>query len=455
MRRLTRGAKFVRGAIALLAFVVRPAFAQVKTPSTYAIDLPTALRLADAQNLDVQVARERVKEALANRTSANEQFIPWLAPGVTWHRREGVAQASPSGIIGNAEYVGYSPGVGLSAQSTLGDAIYNSLATKQLVRASSEGLAVQRQDAAFQAANGYFELAKAKALVDVVREALATSQNYQQQLHDAVTVGIAFRGDELRVQTQSEHYQVVLRQALAQQRLAGVELARVLHLDPSVELVPQTAELVPLTLFDSTTSVESLLARAVRSRPEIKQTDALIAAGRATRDAAVYGPLIPSVGAQLFGGALGGGPDSAHRRIGAMRDYAFAVTWRIGPGGLFDRGRIDASKAQLAARELSDSKLKDGIAAEVVAGLTRIRALSDQIGLAETSLRTATEALRLTRDRRQFGVGIVLEDIQAQQAVTQARSDYITAIAEFNKAQYSLNRAVGDDTSRATPAPKP
>lgn len=453
MRRMLRGARFVRRAMVIVVLAAGPVRAQVNATSSYAIDLPTALRLADAQNLDVQVARERVKEAMANRTSAIEQFVPWLAPGVTWHRREGVAQASPSGIIGNAEYVGYSPGVGVSAQSTLGDAIYNSLATKQLVRASNAGLATQRQDAAFQAATGYFDLAKARALADVVRDALATSQDYQRQLHDAVAIGIAFKGDELRVQAQSEHYQVALRQALAQQRVAAVDLARVLHLDASVELVPEAAELVPLALFDSTTTVESLLDRAVRSRPELKQTEALVAAGRTARDAAVYGPLIPTVGAQFFGGWLGGGPDTAQGRVGAVRDYALGVTWRIGPGGLFDRGRIDASKAQLAARELSAAKLKDGISAEVVAGLTRIHALSDQIALSEAGLRTANEALRLTRERKQFGVGIVLEDIQAQQAVTQAQSDYITAVAEFNKAQYALSRAVGAGPGSATPSP--
>jgi outer membrane protein TolC len=40
-------------------------------------------------------------------------------------------------------------------------------------------------------------------------------------------------------------------------------------------------------------------------------------------------------------------------------------------------------------------------------------------------------------------VGIVLEDIQAQQDLTQARSDYFTALAEYNKSQYGLNTAVG------------
>jgi outer membrane protein TolC len=38
---------------------------------------------------------------------------------------------------------------------------------------------------------------------------------------------------------------------------------------------------------------------------------------------------------------------------------------------------------------------------------------------------------------------IVLENIQAQQDLTQARSEYLTALAEYNKAQYGLNKAVG------------
>ncbi len=51
------------------------------TNNVYPIDLPTALRLANAQNLDIQIARERLKEAKANHESAVEQFFPWISPG--------------------------------------------------------------------------------------------------------------------------------------------------------------------------------------------------------------------------------------------------------------------------------------------------------------------------------------------------------------------------------------
>ncbi len=410
----------------------------------YPIDLPTTLRLAGAQNLDIQIAREHLNEALANRQSALERFFPWVAPGVTDHRRDGVAQAVPSGVISDAHFQSYSPGAALAAQMALGDAIYNSLAAKQLLKASDQGLETQRQDSTLSAALGYFDLAKAKALVEVVRQALATSQDYQQQLHVAVLAGIAFKGDELRVQSQTEHYEIALRQTLEQQRVAAANLAQLLHLDSRVELIPEETELLPLTLYETNSSLDRLVVQAMTSRPELKQSQAFISAARAGKNGAVYGPLIPSVGAQVFGGGLGGGPDSGPSNLGAEGDYAVGVSWRIGPGGLFDSGRVNASKARLAAARLSDSRLKDIIISQVVASLARVQSLAGQIELAKHNLKTAGETLRLTRERKQFGVGVVLEDIQAQQDLNQARSDYVAALAEYNKAQYGLSRAAGN-----------
>jgi outer membrane protein TolC len=42
-----------------------------------------------------------------------------------------------------------------------------------------------------------------------------------------------------------------------------------------------------------------------------------------------------------------------------------------------------------------------------------------------------------------LGVGAVLEDVLAEQDLTRARLDFVTAIAEFNKAQFSLLKATG------------
>lgn len=427
---------------ALAAVIAAQANAQA-APQDYPIDLPTALRLANAQNLDVQIARESVRQAEAQRSSAVEQFLPWISPGIGYHRRDGVAQASPSGIIGNAAYASSSPGGSIVAQVSVGDAYYNSLAARQLVTASEEGLETQRQGAVLLAAQGYFELLKTKALAGVLRSAIGVSQNYQTQLHNAVAAGVAFRGDELRVQSQTEHYQLLLRDAVAQQRVAAVDLVRVLHLVPTTELVARDSDLVPVTVVDTTSSADSLIAKAMRARPELRRAMAVVEASEASHRGAVYGPLIPAVGVQGFAGVLGGGPDTGRTRVAGMTDYTLSVGWRLGPGGLFDAGRINAANAQLSTAKLNQEKLRESVAAEVLAALARVRAFGAEIVLAQRTLASAQETLRLTEARREFGVGVVLEDIQAQQALTQAQSDYVNAIAQFNKSQYALSVAIG------------
>ena len=421
-----------------------PGAAPATNETVSRIDLPTTLRLAGARNLDIQIAREHLAEAQANRRTAIEQFFPWVTAGIAYNRGDGATENVPPGTVSEAHYQFYNPGAALNAQTDLGDAIYHSLAAKQLVKASDQALETQRQDAIVSAAQGYFDLVKAKALADVARQAIQISQDYQQELHAAVAAGVAFKGDELRVQTQTEQYKIGLQRTLEQQRVAAVNLAQVLHLDSRVELAPLDAGLTPLGLFPTNASLDVLVERAMRARPELKQSEALLGAERAAKNGAVYGPLIPSLGAQAFGGGLGGGPDGGPgTTLAAEGAYMVGLNWRIGPGGLFDSGRIHASKARLAVAQLADSKLKDTVIAQVVAGLVQVNSAAARIGLAQRNLNTASETLRLTRQRKQYGVGIVLEDIQAQQALTRAHADYVTAVAEHNKAQYALNKAVG------------
>jgi len=433
----------INGAAVALVLGVFSASAQTTNDSVFPIDLPTTLRLVGAQNLDIQIAREALNEAKANRASAVEQFFPWIAPGVTFHRRDGVAQSVPSGVISDAHFQSYSPGATLAAQVPLGDAIYNSLAAKQLVKATDQALETQRQEAILAAAQGYFDLVKAKAQVEVIDQAIGISQDYEQQLHVAVQAGIVFRGDELRVQAQTEEYRLEREQAIEQERVAGVNLSQILHLDSRVALNPQDKGVESVTLVPTNSVMSELVEQALRSRPELKRSEAYLAATRATKNGAVYGPLIPSVGAQVYGGGLGGGPDGAPDAFGPEGDYTVGVSWRIGAGGLFDSGRINASKARLVTAELSDAKLKDAIVSDVVTSLTRMNSAANRIGLAESHLNTAGETSRLTRERKEFGVGIVLEDILAQQALTQGRSAYINALTDYNKAQFALEKAIG------------
>ncbi len=406
------------------------------------IDLSTALRLAGAQNLDVQIAQERLDEAKANHQSAVAQFFPWLTPGITYRQHNDNIQDVAGNIIAVNKY-SYAPGAALAVQVDLGDAIYKSLASKQLANAAGHALNAQRQDTVLAAAQGYFDLALAQGSAAVAREAVKISGDYEAQLRNAVAAGLAFKGDALRAGVQTARNELALRQALEQQRVAAARLAQTLRLDPAVELVARDDDLAPLALIATNTALSSALAQTFASHPELKQSQSLVAAAKDAKNGATVGPWIPTVGASAFWGGLGGGRSGGADTFGPQEDYAIGVSWRIGPGGLFDFTRSHASESRLKAASLGAEKIRDDLARQVVEAFTRWQSLGDQIQTTKRALAAAEEGLRLAEQRKEFAVGIVLETIQAEQDLTRARLDYLTTVARFNQAQYSLRKLTG------------
>ncbi len=410
---------------------------------TVLIDLPSALRLAGARNLDVQLAREKVAEAYAAQESAIERFFPWVAPGITYRRHDNLIQ-NTEGVIEDVHKQSYSPGAAIAAQTDLGDAIFKSLEAHQLTKAARHGFDAQQQETTLAAARGYFDLAAAHETVAVAREALRLSADYATEIDRAVEAGIAFKGDALRVKVQQQRDEIALRRAEEDVRLASAKLVQILHLDPIVELVPsRRGGIVPLSIVSTTDSLGDLVSQALAARPETRQSAALLSAAQHAKNGSIYGPLIPSVGGQAFFGGLGGGMNGDTGHFGESEDYVALLNWRVGPGGLFDFGNIHAQQARLRSATFAADKMIDQVANEVITSHTRLRSLTDQIATAKQSLSDAAEALRLGQERKEFGVGVVLETIQAEQDLARARNDYLNLVTDYNKTQYALLRALG------------
>ncbi len=409
----------------------------------YVIDLPAALRLANAQSLDVKIAREKLTEAKALHSSATSQFFPWLEPGIAYRRHDNLIQAVDGQFL-TVHKQSYAPGATLAAQVDLGEAIYKNLSAKQQVHFAEHALAAQRQETTLAAAQNYFALLFAQAAAGVSQESIRISTNYEAQVVQAVAAGLVFKGDELRVRTQTERNRLTLRQAIEQKQTASARLAQTLRLAAGVDLVATDSDLAPLNIFEAKSSLGSLIAQAIAERPDRKQSAAAIASARATKDGAVFGPLIPSIGAQAFVGGLGGDSSAGPSKFGDQEEYFVGVSWRIGPGGLFDVGRTRAAESRLKSSELAAQKLDDEISRQVVDAFMRVQSLRDQIDAAKRVLAAAEAGLRLAQLRKEFAVGIVLENIQAEQELTRARFDYLKAITEFNSAQYVLRRVLGN-----------
>ncbi len=407
-----------------------------------AIDLPSTLQLAGARSLDVQTAREKLTEAKAIHESSVWQFFPSITPGIGYRRHDNLIQ-DVAGNITDVHKDSYTVGPTIAMQLDLGDAIYKKLAARQLVTAAESALETQHQESVLNAVKSYFDLTKAQAATRVTAEAVRISNDYAAQVKQAVTAGIAFKGDALRAEVQADRNKLALRQAEEESAAAAARLSSALHLDFKIILATPVNDLVPLALVATNTALDSLVSQALAARPEVKQSHAQIEAARKLKDGAKYGPLVPALGAQVFAGGLGGGIDGGPGRFGESEDYQLTLGWKIGPGGLFDRGRIRASEARLKISQIEDVKTSDKITREVVESQNRMLSLSDQLSTVRHTVQASEEALRLADERKEFAVGLVLEHVQAEQELTRARLDYLTTVSEFNKAQFTLKKAIG------------
>jgi len=424
-------------------------FAQAQPVSTHtgptSIDLPTAMRLAGANNLEVQIAREKVAEASAASDATRAKFFPWFSPSIVVRRHEENIQAVNGPII-DAEKQSLGAGIAINAQVDLGETYYQSLAAKQRVRAQQAALSTRQRDMTQQAVAAYFDLARARAAVAAAEDSARITGRHAQQIAATAEAGLTFRGDAARVRAAHERAQLTVVRLQAEQRLAAARLAELLHLDPTVELVPSDTELTPLSLVNTHEELGTLLAKALAGRPELTEAQARLAAAKTERRGADVAPLVPTLGAQAYVGGLGGGVGSTSltNSFDQSSDYSIGLSWRVGPGGLFDRPRQREAAARARRVEFEVERTREAIRTQVVEQYARVRSLESQIRLARTTLEAADETARLSRERRETGVSIALEDLQAEEELSTARREYLATIAEYNVAQYALRLAIGD-----------
>jgi outer membrane protein TolC len=430
------------GAAGLVAAEPTQSQSQAKTGT---IDLPTALRLAGANNLDVEIAREKVNEARAASDSARARFFPWIAPSIVVRRHDENIQAVDGPIL-DADKQSLAAGIGVNAQLDLGETYYQNLVAKQVVRSNEAALAGRQREATYRAAAGYFELLRARAAVIAAEEASRIAERHAEQITATTEAGLTFQGDAARVRAARERAALTLIRVRTDQRLAAARLAEILRLDPTVDLTPPDGDLAPLSFVNADQDLGTLVTHALATRPELDEAAARIEAARVLRRASHRGPLVPTLGAQAYIGGLGGGPGGASlgRDFDTSSDVALGVSWRIGPGGLFDRNRQRETASRERQVELEREKIQDAIRRQVVEQHARLQSLAAQIELARKTLEATDQTARLSRQRRETGVSAALEDLQAEDELARARRDYLGTIADYNLAQYALRYATGD-----------
>lgn len=405
------------------------------------VDLPTVMKLAGANNDEIELARVRHTESIAESKQAWQRFWPTLSLGAGYRGHEGRVQ-DIGGAVFNAHKQQYTVDATVLIDWSPGDLYFAALAAQQKALAAEQLAEKSRRDVVTQSVARYFDLLAAEAALAIIEDDLRLTLEYEKQIQGAVDAGTSFRADLLRVQTQAARAKLSIRQQQERRDLAAAALAEVLRLPPATALRPAKADLVPVRL-NGKTGVASLLSEAAQKRPEIKAASAASSAASIEKDRARVAPLIPNVQAGYTGGGLGGGYSSQWGNFGDTHDFYVGLGWKIGPGGLFDRQRQAIADAREEATQLQAGQIKAAIGREVVEAAAKAQSASDQIAINDEAVHAAEEMVTLAKQRQASQLGVVLEYLLAREELTRARQSRVQAVTDFNKAQHELKRAVG------------
>lgn len=446
-----------------------PAPVPVAAPGerVYPITLATALQLAGAAPLDVQIAGRQVEIAARQLDRAKLLWVPNVSVGVDYFKHTGLEQ-NFAGEILDSNRGTFMAGVGPNLVLPTADAIFSPLAARQDLRARRAVLQAVTNDVTLAVAVAYFDVQQARG--ELAGAVLATTKAEEvSRRAEKLANGLAPPLEATRARVELSRRRQAEATARERWRTASAELVR---LDPTTLVEPAEPPFLTVTVIDPAGTLDALVPVALTNRPELAGQQAVVQAALARLRAEKVRPLVPSValrsvstnpGGTLGWGAFGGGRNNRVGDFAGRSDFDLQLFWEFQNFGLGNRARAGEQRAVHAAATLELFRTQDRVAAEVAAAFAQVTAAADRLRLAEPTLKDAVELVDKSLEglgtTRRAGDLLTLvvrpqEVVAAVQALGQANADYHAAVGDFNRGQFRLYRALGHPP-QALPAVTP
>lgn len=399
------------------------------------LTLEEAIALAEANAFSVRTAQSAVEK---NR-QLNRQFWGNLGP-----------QLSLSGqhLRYAEEQPGFGGGAGQDRSTTAGASLTFPLDVTGVVRtavraqefntkASEEELKAIRNDLRLTVKNAYYDVLLAEGGVVVAEAALAAAKEQERVTTASKEAGTAAQVDVLRVQTEVRRAENTLLAAKNGVVLAKANLNNVL-----ARPMNSSVDVQDLNLGDPLAVSEGAAQEAAQeNRPELS---AIRNAQKALKSAtkAQQGGLLPNLSV-----AVNYQHAFEPRNPFSNADTTTAslnLSWPIFDSGI-TRAKIRQAREDQKQAQIRLEQTQLAISLQVRQAVQNLATAADRLGVARKQVETAQETLRLSELRDREGEGLLLEVLDAQRQLTQARNDLNTAKYDYLAALAALQRAIGRD----------
>jgi outer membrane protein TolC len=300
-------------------------------------------------------------------------------------------------------------------------------------------LTLAKERLAVDVVSSYYDIVRQQGLADVASKAVERSRELLRASEARLEVGLASKLDVFRAELQISQAEetLILRQEALELALDRFKFHLGLEPDDRVELAIEEPEFAPVEV-----DVDELAALALANRLEVREERDRIQDARRTL-AISRQNLLPQLDLNVQYEQLGIGP--SFRESFQFRDNALNVF--LSTSYTLDRAPESASFAlaqiDAGARQRRLRLVEHNVTNEVRAAARNIERLGKSIVLQERNIDFAEKQLRLASLRYQRGLASNFDIIDAENNVIQARSNYVSLVADYHIAKMNLKRVTG------------
>ncbi|MEH2067289.1 MAG: TolC family protein [Nostoc sp.] len=417
-----------------LQFPTKPQEVQIR--ETVPISLTQALELARRNNRDLQAAILELERSRSALRESQATLFPSLElnanPTNNGNGFRNSSSQARTTFTGSAQ-INYDLSTSGNRQATI-------RAAEEQLRLDELTVESQSLEIQLNVTTEYYDLQQADEEVRINQSAVNNAQASLRDTQARLDAGVGTRFDVLQAQVNLANAQQQLTNAISQQQIARRQLATRLSLAQSVNIT--ASDPVGLAgLWQPT--LEETIVRAFQNRPELQQQLAQRNINEQQRRQALsqLGPQIGLVGSYNL-------LDRYNDGVSITDGYSVGGQVNL---NLFDAGAARARAAQsrtnVAIAEAQFASQRDLVRFDVEQYYSQLQANLNNVQTSSVALNQATQALELARLRFQAGVGTQTEVIDAENDLTRAQGNRVTAILDYNRALANLQRSV---TSRAS-----
>ena len=299
---------------------------------------------------------------------------------------------------------------------------------------SEQGVQKAYNDMRSTVTNGYFDMLQADNMQKLGRESVERLADHLKNVEAQYEVGVVAKVDVLRSQVELANAKQSLIKAENAYQIAEANLNKIVGLPMDTTL--KLDNILVYTPYDN--DMQYCLDYAAMHRPELEQAKQNVEAAKGALRVAISGhmPQIAATASQNWKNSNWPGDENGNWYVGVSVGL-----------NIFDSGvtmsKIHGAEADLAKAHETYRDTVDAVNLDVRSNYLNLREAEKRIDTTKLAVSQAEEDYRIAQLRYMNGVGTNTDVLDAQVALTDAKTNYLQAMYDYNTCKTNLETAIG------------